>query len=198
MAFDPDPKRPGCYYEPSAEVRNLALQAYNICPPQPEQKDEKDPEVKDKKGVSEGKGGEDDQQGVSEGSGVDEPMNLLNTESDEDAGGPEPDEVDPEVPDADSDDSVEGDALFYSPASQFQGAKSSMLRGRVSRYINAGYEIQYSSEFQIPAGNLLYIETDRNAHTVEVVSSSPGFAAVKQVDGRFAGKTSSIRIGIMR
>ena len=90
MAFEPDPKRPGCYYEPSIEVRNLALQAYNLCP-ELAKKDDPTPDAI--KGSSEGEG-TDETEGVSEGEGA---------SSDDD------DTVEPALESPSPDDDSEGD-----------------------------------------------------------------------------------------
>ncbi len=197
MAFDPDPTRANCYYEPSFEVRNLALQAYNLCPER-EEDTEEDPDAVKQSGSAESEAGEEEEDGTSEGSDED-PIQLPTEEQEEDSDDtPEPDDVDSDSEEEPSD----GEALLLSPSESIEigAADSNMLRGRVSRFLNDGYEIQYSSEFQIPTGNLLYIATGggSNPHVAEVVSSSPGNAVVKLVEGRFAGRNSSIQIGVMR
>lgn len=216
MAFDPDPTRANCYYEPSIEVRNLALQAYNLCPEQKEEPDE-DPDAVLDNGSAEGEGG-DSEEGSSEGSGDDDMLDLLPEDSNnppepdnEDSGELESSEEKKESEDeaaggdADKeseDEATDGEALLISPgvSNEIGYSDSKMLRGRVSRFLNDGYEIQYSKQFEIPTGNLLYIATgaSSDAHVVEVVASSPGNAVVKVVEGRFAGRTSSIQIGVMR
>ena len=190
MAFEPDPKRPGCYYEPSIEVRNLALQAYNLCP-ELAKKDDPTPDAI--KGSSEGEG-TDETEGVSEGEGASsddddnvEPA-LESPSPDEDSEGDNGDEnesgsEEPEASD-ESDDST---------------ARSNMLRGRITQFDHDGYSIQHSNQFHIPTGNLLYISTNANdGHVVEVINSNAGMAQVKYVEGRFAGRSSAVDIGVMR
>ena len=67
IAFEPDPQRDNCNYEPSLDVRNLALEALNVCPKI------KEPVKKDgKKGLQETTGTEEGQSGTSEVVGDDE------------------------------------------------------------------------------------------------------------------------------
>lgn len=190
MAFDPDPKRPNCFYEPSLEVRNLALEALNLCP---EVAKKEDPDRKPRQGNSEGEGESEEDQGISEGEGdeIEEP------EVDEDLGTPGPDD------DEDSTDATQGNNAFLLNANvqpnNAPQAKTKMLRGRVSKFLTEGYEIQHSSQYHIPQGSLLYINTGGNdAHVAEVINSNAGSATVKVVDGRYAARTSTVHIGVMR
>ena len=193
MAFDPDPKRPGCYYEPSIEVRNLALTAYNLCPAQAK-KDDPTPKPLDD-GAVEGKGSAESEgtsEGEGTGSGVDDSIEPLSLDGSNENDGqnkqPSPDNDESESSDsgdADSDDAT--------------AARSRMLGGRITQFNQQGYSIRHSSQYHIPTGNLLYISTNTDdGHIVEVVNSNAGMAQVKFVDGRFTGRTSSIRIGVMR
>lgn len=170
MAFEPDPDRQNCFYEPSLDVRNLALEALNLCP---EMAKKEDPEPEVDRGTSESDGADDEEEGVSEGDGLPEIDGAY--------------ENDDEEP---TDD--EGSVYFLKPGTK-------MLRGRVKQFMTNGYEIQHSNQYHIPAGNLLYIATGGDkAHVVEVLSSNAGSAKVKVVEGRFAAKTSSVSIGVMR
>ena len=175
MAFDPDPKRPGCYYEPSIEVRNLALEALNLCPA-PEKKDDEIPSKIH--GSKEGKGSAEEE-GVSEGKGAGSDMD---------------DSIEPKLESPAPDDSEAEDDEADSSAQ-----RSKMLRGRVTEFTQQGYSIRHNNSYHIPAGNLLYISTNSDdGHVVEVVSSNAGMAQVKVVEGRFAGRTSAVNIGVMR
>ena len=194
MAFEPNPKQAGCYYEPSIEVRNLALQAYNLCPAQAK-KDDPTPEPI--KGTSEDKGNVESE-GVSEGEG---------------GGSDDDDSVEPELesPSSDSDDSddsdfdgsndndSDSDSGDEAKSSDDATAQLNMLRGHITQFSQQGYSIRHSGDYHIPAGNLLYISTNANdGHIVEVVNSNAGMAQVKLVEGNFTGDSSAINIGVMR
>ena len=182
MAFDPDPDRPNCFYEPSLDVRNLALEAFNLCP----EKAEEEPEPVVDQGTSETDGAEEEEEGVSEGDGFPE-------------GDPDLEEVDGLEEEATDDEPAEDDSQAFNLSSHVVKPGTKMLRGRVKKFMTNGYEIQHSTQYHIPAGNRLYIATGGDdAHVVEVVSSNAGSATVKVVDGRFAAKTSSVSIGVMR
>ena len=207
MAFDPDPKHPGCYYEPSIEVRNLALQAYNLCPPKAKKKDDDIPDAI--KGSSEGSSegspegsSEGSPEGSSEGSpeGSSESGSVDSSDSEANADGAN--EV--EEMNNDSNDSSELKLEKPSPDTDMEtdtdsSVGSKMLRGHITQFNGQGYSIRYSGNYHFPAGNLLYIATNNNdGHVVQVIDSNAGMAEVKYVEGRFAGRTSAIRIGVMR
>ena len=200
MAFDPDPTRANCYYEPSIEVRNLALQAYNLCPEQ-EEKSEEDPDVDPDPSSTESDGGDDEEEGTSEGSGEEFPE-LPTEDPDTEAENPPEPDAEPAGDENTDAESSDEETLFLSTgiSQKTRSIDPKMLRGRVSRFRNDGYEIQYSSQFEIPSGNLLYIATGggTGSHIAEVVASSPGSAVVKVVEGRFAARSSSIQIGVLR
>ena len=199
MAFEPDPKRPGCYYEPSLDVRNLALEAYNICPAVAKKKDDDIPEPL--KGGSEGTT-ESEAEGSSEGEG-------------EGAGSDMDDSLEPKLEKPSSDgenDSAAGSKIQEagnssepklenpSPDSENDSAGGSkMLRGRITLFSQQGYSMRHSSNYHIPTGNRLYISTnDHDGHVVQVVNSNAGMTQVKYVEGHFTGRTSAVRIGVMR
>ena len=192
MAFEPNPKQAGCYYEPSIEVRNLALQAYNLCPAQAK-KDDPTPEPI--KGTSENKGNVEPE-GESEGAG-------RNSEDDDIVEpvleGPSPESDGENAGDGDSDSDGGSDSGDKAEPSDDATARSNMLRGHVTQFNQQGYSIRYSSDFHIPPGNLLYISTNADdGHVVEVVNSNAGMAQVKLVEGYFTGDSSAINIGVMR
>jgi hypothetical protein len=191
MAFEPDPKRPGCRYEPSIEVRNLALEAFNICP-ELAKKDDPTPTKLDSS--AEGKGADEDE-GSSEGEGAegeDSEGAVRFNGSDEDNSTP---------PTPDDDSNVDGDDADDGTVSEDDetAADSKMLGGRVTQFVQQGYIIRHSKNYHIPTGNLLYVSTNNDdGHVVQVVNSNAGMAQVKFVEGRFAGRTSAVRIGVMR
>ena len=74
-----------------------------------------------------------------------------------------------------------------------------MLRGRITLFSQQGYSMRHSSNYHIPTGNRLYISTnDHDGHVVQVVNSNAGMTQVKYVEGHFTGRTSAVRIGVMR
>ena len=187
MAFDPDPKRANCYYEPSIEVRNLALQAYSLCPDM-EEKEEEDPDVEPNQGSSESQAGTEEG-GTSEGNAdeLDPPLPEESPSEDTEA------EVEEEAG-----EKIEG-LLQTDQSFEIKLSQERMLRGRVSRFLEGGYEITYSTQFQIPSGNRVYVTGNGgNGHVAEVLSSSPGKATVKVIQGRFASRSSTVQIGVMR
>lgn len=190
MAFDPDPKRPNCFYEPSLEVRNLALEALNLCP---EVAKEKDPDRKPRQGNSEGEGQSEQGSGISEG----ESDQFEEPEVDEDMALPGPDDEDEAT---DAEETSESFLLNGKvQPNRVQQAAAKMLRGRVIKFLAGGYEIQHSQQYQLPQGSLLYINTGGNdAHVAQVINSNAGSATVKIVDGRYAARTSNVQIGVMR
>ena len=140
------------------------------------------------RGSSEGKGSNADTEGASEGRGS---SSEVDDTVEPKLESPSPDN-DSDVPEASS-DSDDPDA------SDDSTARSKMLRGRIIQFDQQGYSIRHSNEYHIPTGNLLYISTnDSDGHVVEVVNSNAGMAQVKLVEGRFAGRSSIINIGVMR
>ena len=191
MAFDTDPERKGCYYEPSLEVRNLALEALNLCP----KKEQKD----DSGGQSVIERGED----TTGGGGV--------IESGKDDGGIKLDETggdskkldEPKKPTPDDTDA--GDSTtFQDSGSAFKSASyrisnERLLDARITQFYNEGYLIEFVGEYLIPDGQLLYITVPNgSAQIVEVQDSEVGFARVSPVEGKLSNhRDSQIYVGII-
>ena len=224
MAFDPDPDRSGCFYEPSIEVRNLALEAVTLCPAIPEP--ESDPDETDdspdpeRPGTDESDDGPDSERESSDDDDQLDSELLDDEDSEESLDSPEPDDefldgddmLDDELQD-ESDalddelkDEREDEVRFRRPG--FRSASHSrraperdprFIQGKISKFYRQGYLIQHSSQYMIPEGHHLYItgsDADEG-QVVEVVASQAGAVQVSPIQGRL-GRSASIQIGIMR
>lgn len=181
MAFQRDPKRPDCYYEPSLLVRKLAAEALDLCP----------------KAKS---GGGQQQQFVPE-TGKDKENQGGLIESGRDGNSPTP---------ADRPNGNQGvrslnqnrgfgtDSVFQSAS--FQPANERMLNARIIKTFNKGYLIEFSGDYLIPEGNLLYIAiADGSSQVVEVVDAEVGIARVTPVEGEMSlQQNGMIQVGIIQ
>ena len=212
MAFDMDPKRPGCYYEPSMEVRNLALEAITLCPGI----EEKEDDVEEKTGVTE-EGEDEVKSGVSEADEDDAQSDDLNKSE---LDGPEPEDVNDELNDAiedaqdeDNDSSlsdqesavltgISNASTIYQSVSHRTNAKRSndrLIDGKIARFYDNGYLIQHSPEYLIPIGYQLYVsDAGQQTQIVKVISSKAGAVKVEPVKGYLTNRSALVQVGILR
>lgn len=196
MAFDPDPEREGCYYEPSLAVRNLALEALNLCP-------------KAKPPIQGGHGGVIEQGQDKSGPGgvieSGEPGNGILL----DRSGSEPKKDDaPQTPtpaDPNGSPGVDDDSTVFrntnSPFSSagFRVSNERLLDAKITQFYNRGYSLEFEGDYLIPEGNLLYITVPNgSSQVVEVLASEVGFARVSPVEGNLGNhRDSKIYVGII-
>lgn len=207
MAFDMDKDRPGCYYEPSVAVRNVALEALTLCPPIDEPEDDPEP----KKPAGEKKSSDQpDKRPASESRNTGE-SNDTDVEIDVNSSGDEAD-IDVDVETNDTDDSItpieDEDAqsgssrrIYHSAEYHFEDQPSDprLIDGQISKFYNGGLLIKHSPEYMIPLGHKLFITgTGEEGQVVEVVASQAGAVQVAPVTGRLAHRSPSVQIGIMR
>ena len=203
IAFDPDPERPNCHYEPHLDLRNLALEALNICPALAEE-DEDDEE----EGISETGDDEDEEAGISEEGDDAEETDL--PEGDVDSiETPEPDDGMESTEDTDEDtielldeEARRGNSNRYQSIGYSNTVEDDdqFLKARVSKFFGSDeYEMSIAGDYLIPVGQQLFVQTNTGeAQIVEVVSSSISSARVRLIDGsRFAARTPRLSIGII-
>lgn len=191
IAFAKDPDRENCRYEPSLDVRNLALEALNVCPKisDPVVTPIVDPIIetggedeKKKGGISEERSGGDDSS-----SDLRLDPNLKNDKKEDDDNGGDP-------------------TTQSSTESPFRSvvsidSKSRLLGARLSKFLlNGAYLVEFDGDYLIPSGKRLFVQIAGGAsQIVEVLESEVGFAKVTPVEGTlFDQQDSRLSIGIVQ
>ncbi|MFK7767204.1 MAG: hypothetical protein AB8B55_08275 [Mariniblastus sp.] len=194
IAFEPDPQRENCNYEPSLDVRNLALEALNVCPKLAE------PTKKNKNGISETPGDEDESSGVSEDGGD---VKLEGPKEDEQPG-PDSDAVPMKKEGEGSIESLDDDTTVRSRNSAFQSvgyrSENRMLDAEIKRfYQDDAYLVKFDDSYIIPVGKSLYVENaGGDNQIVEVIQSETGLAKVKPLNGTlYYQEGTQLKVGII-
>jgi len=197
IAFEPDPQRENCKYEPSIDVRNLALEALNLCPPIA---DEVDPGPTP---VIPETGGDKKPDVISESGDGGESPSVIEIK---------PEEEKKKEGDGTSDDDIvplkkEGDATTQSDLnSPFQSAGFSsssrrMLNARLAKFLeNDAYLVEFDGDYLIPQGHQLLVRNQAgSAQIVEVIGSEVGFVRVVPIEGQLFDQTDArLSIGIVQ
>jgi hypothetical protein len=212
MAFDPDPKRENCYYEPSLDVRNLALEALNICPPVTPKEDDEPVEAIKETGIGETGGDGEEEEGISESAEVEGEVMDLNPPKDgdgEESGKEKESEDTPPSPDDEDTIPLKKDTDNESTIRSFNRGNFQqvgygkpnlqLLDAKIVEFVRDGYVIELSNDYLIPQGYQLYIlGQNGQSNTVEIVESNQGIARVKIVDGLNQIRTPYIQFGIIQ
>lgn len=192
IATEDDPDRPGCYFEPSLDVRNLALEALNVCPPIADKQQqggdqidviETDGEKKKKKDVIEG-GGESD------------------TPSED-----EPSLGAPEGNSAQFGNRVNSFMSVSHRRSPFgqnevvnEQQSELLMAARIAKFYPKGFLIEFKDDYLIPVGKQLLVQlSDGRTHIVNVLQSETGFAQVESLDGGlFNIPSTELSVGVIQ
>ncbi|MEL7497145.1 MAG: HEAT repeat domain-containing protein [Planctomycetota bacterium] len=196
IATESDPDRPGCYFEPSIDVRNLALEALNVCPPLPEDK----------------QGGKDDPDIIEGGDDTKKKKDIIETNpdaDDNDADGPTPDLNSPNGETRNRVGSLynishrrsvnENDSRFGSgPVGNDQSEL--LMSARIAKFYTDGFLIEFQDDYLIPVGKQLLVQlSDGRTHIVSVVKSETGFTQVRPVDGNvFNIPSTKLSVGVIQ
>ena len=177
IAFEPDRDREGCYYEPSIDLRNLALEALNVCPPL---KDDTDNDNNNNKVPETGDTPEVDRSRPTEGvpsSGTDGAGSSV------------------------LDDQSSNRVNSFVPISHRRATPSSelMMTARVVKFYSNGFLIQFSEDYLIPVNKKLLIEMADGRHAiVQVIKSDVGVAQVMPTDGQiFRTASPTLYVGVI-
>lgn len=191
IAYAPDPLRDSCYYEPVLDIRNLALEALNLCPPLKEEK----PDV-EKPNFGETEGNEKKKSGSLGETNNDDA--LLDDATSPQTPQPEEDPSDGQI------EGIEDDSAFaygspFQPANFRRSTESeNMLSAKIAKFYNDGYLLKFDGEYLIPEGFQLFVMAPSgDTQTVQVVVGEAGFARVKPLDGRPTDLSGRIKFGII-
>jgi hypothetical protein len=177
IAFDPDPERPGCYYEPSIDLRNLALEALHVCPPLKADQDD------------------DDGGPIIESKDGDQEENTRPLEAN-----PVPDDSN-DLPEIVSPGDQANRVSSFVPISHRRGSAGSnlLMSAKIAKFYSNGFLIDFEDDYLIPVNKQLLIElADGKHHIVRVIKSDVGFAQVVSADGQLLSSPSpSIHVGVL-
>ena len=194
IATESDPDRPGCYFEPSLDVRNLALEALNVCPPI----------VKKNQngggGFEEGKGQKKDDNNVTEGDDSSSPSDVPSEEKNGDDSS-----IDLSPPS--SDDVTAGRINSFVPVSHRRTANYTnedqselLMNARIAKFYPNGFLIEFGEDYHIPVGRQLLVQlTDGRTHIVNIIKSEVGYAQVSPIEGKlFNIPSTQLSVGVIQ
>lgn len=188
IATEDDPDRPNCYFEPSIDVRNLALEALNVCPPLVK---------KIGPGGDSGDVIETDNQkkmkDVIEGGGDDTPSE---DNGDETAFRSNNSRVNSFM----SISHRRQTNQFSSEVEMADDQAQLLMNARIAKFYQNGFLIEFQDDYLIPVSKQLLVQlSDGRTHIVNVIKSETGFAQVVPLDGNlFNIPSTQLSVGVIQ
>ncbi len=204
IALEPDPERENCNYEPSIDVRNLALEALNVCPPIKEE--DKKPVTKPNTGISEEGEKDEKSKGISEESEKSDEADLNNDlnfdapKMDEELKKPEPDDSIIEPALNSGDDATTQYGTPFQSAS-YSNARGNLINARLAKYLRGNtYLIELDDDYLIPTGRQLFITNSSGvSQVVNVIGSEVGSVTIAPLEGQLERlQNPTLSVGVLQ